>query len=63
MSRSVQPIRIIGLTTNAYSCLPLKNGRPLVIVLDSADPDYIVAHFDVVRGGEVPDQPGAARFS
>jgi len=33
-----------------------------VIVLDSADPDYFVAHFDIVRGGEVPDQPGAARF-
>jgi enoyl-CoA hydratase/carnithine racemase len=33
-----------------------------VIVLDSADPDYFVAHFDIVRGSEVPDQPGAARF-
>jgi hypothetical protein len=32
-----------------------------VIFLDSADPDYFVAHFDIVRGGEVPDQPGAAR--
>jgi enoyl-CoA hydratase/carnithine racemase len=33
-----------------------------VIVLDSADPDYFVAYFDIVRGGEVPGQLGAARF-
>lgn len=31
-----------------------------VIVFDSATPDYFIAHYDMVRGGEVIDIPGAA---
>jgi len=31
-----------------------------VVVFDSATPDYFVAHFDMVRGREVVDIPGAA---
>src|ERR1700755_1455329 len=34
-----------------------------VVVFDSADPDYFVAHYDVVRGEEIPSVPGAAAFS
>jgi enoyl-CoA hydratase/carnithine racemase len=34
-----------------------------VVVLESADPRYFISHFDIVRGGEIPDQPGAADFS
>lgn len=33
-----------------------------VIVIDSANPDYFVAHYDMVRGNEIPDTPGAAEF-
>ena len=31
-----------------------------VIVLESANPDYFVAHFDFARADIIPDQPGAA---
>jgi enoyl-CoA hydratase/carnithine racemase len=34
-----------------------------VIVLESANPDYFVAHFDFVRADIIPDQPGAAEFT
>ena len=34
-----------------------------VVVLDSADPDYFISHYDIVRGEVVPDLPGAAPFS
>jgi len=34
-----------------------------VVVFESADPDYFIAHYDVVRGEVIPDQPGAAEFS
>jgi enoyl-CoA hydratase/carnithine racemase len=34
-----------------------------VLVFDSADPDYFIAHYDTVRGGEIPDMPGAAPFT
>jgi enoyl-CoA hydratase/carnithine racemase len=33
-----------------------------VVVFDSADPDYFIAHYDVARGEEIPDVPGAAEF-
>jgi enoyl-CoA hydratase/carnithine racemase len=26
-----------------------------VVVLESADPRYFISHFDIVRGGEIPD--------
>jgi enoyl-CoA hydratase/carnithine racemase len=32
-----------------------------IIVLESADPNYFCAHFDITRS-DVPDQPGAAAF-
>ncbi|TWE11804.1 enoyl-CoA hydratase/isomerase family protein [Rudaeicoccus suwonensis] len=31
-----------------------------VVIVDSADPDYFIAHLDVARLHEVPDRPGAA---
>ena len=34
-----------------------------VVVFDSADPDYFISHYDIVRGEVVPDLPGAAPFS
>ena len=34
-----------------------------VVVFESANPDYFVAHYDLERGEVVPDQPGAAEFS
>jgi enoyl-CoA hydratase/carnithine racemase len=34
-----------------------------VVVFDSADPDYFISHYDLERGGVIPDQPGAAEFS
>src|ERR1700744_5148940 len=34
-----------------------------VVVFDSANPDYFVAHYDLERGEVIPDQPGAAEFS
>lgn len=34
-----------------------------VVVIDSADPDYFLAHLDVDRLDEVPDVPGAASLS
>lgn len=33
-----------------------------VIVIESADPDYFVAHFDILRGREIPAMEGAAPF-
>jgi enoyl-CoA hydratase/carnithine racemase len=33
-----------------------------VVVLESANPDYFIAHYDIVRGEIIPDQPGAAAF-
>ena len=33
-----------------------------VVVFESANPNYFIAHYDLERG-EVPDQPGAAEFS
>jgi enoyl-CoA hydratase/carnithine racemase len=34
-----------------------------VIVFESANPDYFVAHYDLDRGEVIPEQPGAAEFS
>ena len=34
-----------------------------VVVFESANPDYFIAHYDLERGEVVPDQPGAAEFS
>lgn len=34
-----------------------------VLVFESADPDYFCAHYDVVRGREMPDVPGIAPFT
>lgn len=34
-----------------------------VVVFESGNPDYFVAHYDLERGEVVPDQPGAAEFS
>lgn len=34
-----------------------------VIVFDSADPDFFIAHFDTARGGELPREPGPSGFS
>lgn len=33
-----------------------------VVVFESANPDYFIAHYDIVRGDVIPDQPGAADF-
>jgi enoyl-CoA hydratase/carnithine racemase len=42
----------------------IENDKELkVIVFESANPEYFIAHYDIVRGEEVPDQPGAAEFS
>ena len=34
-----------------------------VVVFESANPDYFVAHYDLERGEVIPEQPGAAEFS
>jgi hypothetical protein len=34
-----------------------------IVVFDSADPDYFVAHYDLLGGEEFPDQPSAALFT
>jgi enoyl-CoA hydratase/carnithine racemase len=34
-----------------------------VVVFESANPDYFVAHYDLERGEVIPDQAGAAEFS
>jgi enoyl-CoA hydratase/carnithine racemase len=34
-----------------------------VVVFDSANPDYFVAHYDLERGEVIPDVPGAAKFT
>ena len=34
-----------------------------IVVFESANPDYFVAHYDLERGEVVPDQRGAAEFS
>ncbi|MGA7809215.1 enoyl-CoA hydratase/isomerase family protein [Bradyrhizobium sp.] len=33
-----------------------------IVVIESANPQYFIAHFDIVRGETIPDQPGAADF-
>lgn len=33
-----------------------------VVVFDSANPDYFMAHYDMVRGNDIPDHPDAADF-
>ncbi len=33
-----------------------------IVIFESADPDYFIAHYDIVRGEVVRDQPGAAAF-
>ncbi|GHJ42636.1 hypothetical protein [Streptomyces sp. TS71-3] len=35
-----------------------RDERLQVIVFDSADPDYFIAHFDVARAAELPTEPG-----
>jgi enoyl-CoA hydratase/carnithine racemase len=37
--------------------------EPKVVVFESSNPDYFVAHYDLERGEMIPDQPGAAEFS
>ncbi|HQS45622.1 MAG: enoyl-CoA hydratase [Rhizobiales bacterium 24-66-13] len=34
-----------------------------VVVFSSANPDYFIAHYDVVRGRTIPELPGAAPFT
>ncbi|MCQ1574636.1 enoyl-CoA hydratase/isomerase family protein [Neorhizobium galegae] len=34
-----------------------------IVVFESANPDYFVAHYDVLRGAVMPDIPGAAPFT
>ena len=34
-----------------------------VVVFESANPDYFIAHYDLERGAVVPEQAGAAEFS
>lgn len=34
-----------------------------VVVFDSANPDYFIAHYDLERGEIIPDMPGAAKFT
>jgi enoyl-CoA hydratase/carnithine racemase len=34
-----------------------------VVVFDSADDEYFIAHFDVARGSELPSDPGPAGLS
>jgi enoyl-CoA hydratase/carnithine racemase len=34
-----------------------------VVVFESANPEYFVAHYDLDRGEVIPEQPGAAEFS
>ncbi|UUT22916.1 enoyl-CoA hydratase/isomerase family protein [Pseudomonas sp. T8] len=34
-----------------------------IVVFESADPDFFIAHYDVVRGQEMPNSPGAAPFT
>src|ERR1700754_1261392 len=38
-------------------------GELKVVVFESANPDYFIAHYDLKRGEVIPDQPGAAEFS
>ena len=33
-----------------------------VVVFESANPEYFIAHYDIVRGEVIPAQPGAAEF-
>lgn len=33
-----------------------------IVVFDSANPEYFVAHYDIIRGDVIPDIPGAAEF-
>src|SRR6201991_4380327 len=37
--------------------------RLKVVVFESTDPDYFIAHYDLERGEMIPEQPGAAAFS
>src|SRR2546426_9631818 len=42
----------------------IEEGKDIkVVVFDSADPDYFISHYDIVRGEVVPDLPVAAPFS
>jgi enoyl-CoA hydratase/carnithine racemase len=34
-----------------------------IVVFESANPEYFIAHYDLERGDVVPNQPGAAEFS
>jgi len=34
-----------------------------VVVFESTNPDYFIAHYDLERGEMIPDMPGAAEFS
>ena len=34
-----------------------------IVVFESANPDYFVAHYDLERGEVVPNQPGAAELA
>lgn len=51
------PINVFGpelLTGLEEVVLRMQNDQELrVVVFDSAIPDYFIAHFDVVRGGEI----------
>jgi len=42
----------------------IENDKDIKVVsFDSADPEYFISHYDIVRGEVVPDMPGAAPFS
>jgi enoyl-CoA hydratase/carnithine racemase len=61
------PINLFGPETYAQMRLLMDrletDEHVRVVVFDSANPDYFIAHFDMERGFEVPDVPGAARIA
>lgn len=61
------PLNLFGPETHAALRLLLDrieaSDELRVVVFDSAVPDFFLAHFDIARGDEVPDIPGAAPIS
>ena len=42
----------------------IENDKDIKVVsFDSADPEYFISHYDIVRGEVVPNMPGAAPFT
>jgi hypothetical protein len=54
-------VRVLAIRRPANSSpLTVTKRSVKVVVFDSADEQYFIAHFDVTRGGDLPGRPDRA---